>query len=283
MKESLSLIRNSVLSSDKEWLAWITSTLNMKTRSNGGRPPFAVLGAVRARHGAGKVRAEQLEVDYRAQPLQRVVLGRQRLQPLVEVEEPGLTQHHPSPSPHPITPQDASRREVLGGPQLNLIQAKRLEPIFESLGRDIEKRADRAMGGIADANKALVAEAGGRATRDLANIASGQVAAHFYLSTYGTLRAYAKALRLRYAVAVFDRTSAETRKIDVAFTALVARIIKEAGNNAYPQEAALYTAAALHPVRTAAAGFALVAAGAATVMALMPPATPAPRSARRPR
>ena len=170
---------------------------------------------------------------------------------------------------------------LTAGSELNLIQAKRLEPIFKSLGRDIEKRTDRAMGGIADANKALVAEAGGRATRDLANIASGQVAAHFYISTYGTLRAYAEALRLRYAVAVFDRTSAETRKIDVAFTALAARIIKEAGNNAYPQESALYTTAALHPVRTAAAGFALVAAGAATVMALMPPTTPAPRNARR--
>ncbi len=167
------------------------------------------------------------------------------------------------------------------GSELNLVQARRLEPIVKSLGRDIERRTDKAMGGIADTNKTLVAKADGRATRDLANIGSGQVAAHFYISTYGTLRAYAKALGLRDAMAVFDRTSAETRKIDVAFTALAARIIADAGNASYPQESALYTTVALHPVRTAAAGFALVAAGAATVLALVPPATPAPRGIRR--
>ena len=137
------------------------------------------------------------------------------------------------------------------------------------------------MRGIADVNKTLVAEANGRAARDLANIGSGQVAAHFYLSTYGTLRAYAKAFGLHDAVAVFDRTLDETRKIDVAFTELAAHIIAESGNSSYPQESALYTTAALHPVRTAAASFALVAAGAATIIALMRPATPTPRSVRR--
>ena len=167
------------------------------------------------------------------------------------------------------------------GSKLNLTQAKRLEPILRSLGRGIEKRTDQAMDGIADTNKTLVAKAGGRATRDLANIGSGQVAAHFYIATYGTLRAYAKALGLRDAMAVFDRTLAETRQVDVAFTALATRIIADAGNSSYPHESALYTTAALHPVRTAAAGFALAAAGIAIVMALVPPATPAARGARQ--
>ena len=38
-------------SSDSEWLAWRISTLNMKTRSNGGRPPFdpSERGTARAR------------------------------------------------------------------------------------------------------------------------------------------------------------------------------------------------------------------------------------------
>ena len=167
------------------------------------------------------------------------------------------------------------------GSELNLIQAKRLEPIFKSLGRDIEKRTDQAMGGIAEANRTLVTEVDGLAMRDLANIGSGQIAAHFYISTYGTLRAYAKALGLRDAMAIFDQTSAETRKIDLALTALAARIIAASGNNAYPHESAFYTTAALHPVRTAAAGFALVAAGAATFMVLMPPATSTLRGVRR--
>ena len=167
------------------------------------------------------------------------------------------------------------------GRKLNLVQAKRLVPIFKSLGRDIESRIDRGMGGIADTNMTLVAKADGRATRDLANIGSGQVAAHFYISTYGTLRAYAKALDLRDAMAAFDRTLAETRKVDIAFSTLAARIIADVGDRSYPNESALYTTAALHPVRTAATGFALVTAGVAAFLALVPTPTSAPRVARR--
>lgn len=169
------------------------------------------------------------------------------------------------------------KQMLTAGSALNLVQAKRLESIFKKLGRDIETRTDRAMGGIADSNKALVAKADGRATRDLANIGSGQVAAHFYISTYGTLRAYAKALGLRDAMAIFDRTMAETRQVDRAFTQLAARIIADAGNPSYPTESALYTTAALHPARTAAVAAAVAIAGAATFVAFAPPPEPVRR------
>ena len=168
------------------------------------------------------------------------------------------------------------RRMLKAGSELNLVQARRLEPILKSLGRDIENRTDQAMAGIADTNRTMVAKADGRATRDLVNIGSGQVAAHFYIATYGTLRGYAKALRLYGAMAVFDLTLAETRKVDATFTALAARILTEAGNSSYPTESALYTTAALHPVRAAFAGLALVA-GAATILTLVPPPKPARR------
>lgn len=173
------------------------------------------------------------------------------------------------------------KQMLIAGSALNLVQAKRLETIFEKLGRDIETSTDRAMGGIADSNKALIAKADGRVARDLANIGCGQVAAHFYISTYGTLRAYAAALELRDAVAIFDRTMTETRAIDRAFTRLAARIIADAGSTAYPSESALYTTAALHPARTAAIGFGFVAAGAAVAIALAPPPAVAPRVLRR--
>ncbi len=173
------------------------------------------------------------------------------------------------------------KQMLKAGSELNLVQAKRLEPILKTLGRDIEKRTDQAMAGITDTNGTMVAKADGSATRDLVNIGSGQVAAHFYIATYGTLRGYAKALRLYGAMAVFDLTLAETGKVDATFTALAARILTEAGNSSYPTESALYTTAALHPVRTALAGLTLAAAGAATVLALMPPPMPAPRGLRR--
>lgn len=173
------------------------------------------------------------------------------------------------------------KQMLTAGSELNLVQAKRLEPIFKAIGRDVETRTDPAMSGIIASNKAMVAKADGRVTRDLANIGSGQVAAHFYISTYGTLRAYARALGFSHAITVFDRTLAETRKIDRDFTALAARIIADAGKSSYPSESALYTTAALHPARTAATGFALVAAAAVAVVALVPAPVPPPRGVRR--
>lgn len=117
MNESRSLIRNSVRSSDSEWLAWRTSTLNMNTRSNGGRPP---LGPVRTRHGTGEVVPEQFEINDAAQPLQRVALGREILQTLIDVEKTRLTAHHStSQADDAITSRNPSNREVFGGAQSN--------------------------------------------------------------------------------------------------------------------------------------------------------------------
>ena len=154
------------------------------------------------------------------------------------------------------------------GATLNLVQARRLEPLFKALGRTIEHRTDHAMSGIAEANRVLVAKADGRAANDLANIGSGQVAAHFYLATYGTLRLYARALGFREAVAAFDRTLAETASVDRAFTRLAARIVEHVGDPRYPNESALYTTAAMHPARSLAATLAL--AGLATLVAVRP-------------
>lgn len=173
------------------------------------------------------------------------------------------------------------KQMLKAGAALNLAQAKRLEPLFTALGRDVENRTDRAMGGIADANRALVAKADGRATRDLANIASGQVAAHFYIATYGTMRAYARALGLRDAVSAFDRTLAETARVDLAFTRLANRIMGRIGDVDYPGESAFYTTAALHPARSVAATLALAAAGIATFVAVASPVKPARHGLRR--
>ena len=53
MNESRSLIRNSVRSSDSEWLACRIRIFHMNTWSNAGRPPFepSERGTARARSG----------------------------------------------------------------------------------------------------------------------------------------------------------------------------------------------------------------------------------------
>jgi hypothetical protein len=58
----------------------------------------AALGSVGSRHRSNEIRPEQLEVDDGVQPLEVVALGRELLQPLVDIEEPGLTPHPTLPS-----------------------------------------------------------------------------------------------------------------------------------------------------------------------------------------
>src|SRR5436190_21530925 len=93
MNESRSLIRNSVRSSDRLWLACRISTLNISTCSKGGRPP-------RERSARGtapfQIRPEKLKLHQTIQPLERVALGRKLVQTLLDIEEPGLTPH-PTP------------------------------------------------------------------------------------------------------------------------------------------------------------------------------------------
>ena len=68
--------------------------------------------AVRARHGALQIRPKQFEINHRAQPLQAVALGRELLQPLINIEKPRLTAHLRPPAQTPtyrITNRSKSR------------------------------------------------------------------------------------------------------------------------------------------------------------------------------
>src|SRR5215218_8921577 len=95
MKESRSFIRNSVRSSERLWLACRIRDLEhehvIERWASAAR-------AVRPRHGSLQVRPEELEVHQPVQPLQRIALGREILQTLIDVEEPGLPPHPTPPS-----------------------------------------------------------------------------------------------------------------------------------------------------------------------------------------
>ena len=117
------------------------------------------------------------------------------------------------------------RSALRAGSKRSLAQARRLETVFRSLGMKPSGRHDAVMQGIADANERMVQEAPDAAGRDLVNIASGQVAAHFYLATYGVLRAYARAVGNRKAVKILGRTLKETSGQDSGLTALAQRIV----------------------------------------------------------
>src|SRR4051794_16313728 len=114
MNESRSLIRNSVRSSDSEWLACRIRIFHMNTWSNAGRPPFepSERGTARARSGRN---ASKSTIAFS----ESIALRGEFLQALINIEEAHLTSHRPTPdSPTSRESQRNKNNQVLGGVQL---------------------------------------------------------------------------------------------------------------------------------------------------------------------
>ena len=116
------------------------------------------------------------------------------------------------------------------GAALNKKQAERLEKVFKSADLTPDGRPDKAMQGIIDSNNTLVAETGNSTERDLLNIASGQLAAHFYIATYGALRHYAQALGYKKATKLLQKTLDEIGELNRKFTTLANAIVDESNS-----------------------------------------------------
>lgn len=151
------------------------------------------------------------------------------------------------------------RSMLRSGSETNLAQARRLERVFRAAGLTPKARHDTAMQGIMDANEAAVGQAPDAAARDLANIAFGQLAAHFYLARYGTLRSYAELMGNRRVAGLLQETLDETGAIDQEFTRLARYLSKRSSSPGYAGTGVVRTTAAMHPAATAA-GIALAGA-----------------------
>lgn len=149
------------------------------------------------------------------------------------------------------------------GARTNGDQARRLEQVFRSAGLKPRARHSKAMQGIIDANNAAVARTRDPAARDLLNIEMGQIAAHFYLAAYGTLRTQAEHLGLGQAVRLLQQTLDETGQVDQAFTRLAGHLTRRSASDRYGDESAFLSAVAMHPGMTTAAVMGLFAAGVA--------------------
>ena len=139
---------------------------------------------------------------------------------------------------HQGAAQAAENRDLASRPELrealdrgvreNTEQAARLEQVFRLAEHAVEREPDAAMQGIIDDNKAANAEAaerGGPVARDQQLIASGQLAAHYYLAQYGTLRSYALSLGMDDAAKLLQQTIDETARVDEGFTVLAHRLL----------------------------------------------------------
>ena len=95
--------------------------------------------------------------------------------------------------------------------------------------------------------------------RDLLNIMLGQLAAHFYLASYGTMRSYALAMGNAEAAALLKRTLDETGRVDRAFSALARTLIRRAQPDAFRRSGAGLVAALVRPAAVLAIGGGLLA------------------------
>ena len=151
------------------------------------------------------------------------------------------------------------RRALHAGAKANRQQGRRLEQVFAAAGLVPTARSDQAMQGIVDANRLRIGETADPLSRDLLNINLGQVAAHFYLASYGTLRAYALAMGNAEAAALLGRTLDETARIDRAFSALARTLIRRARPDAFPSRGPGIVAVLVRPAAVAVIGGGLLA------------------------
>ena len=99
-------------------------------------------------------------------------------------------------------------------------QVKRLEQIFEMLGKAARgKKCDAIEGLTAEADE-IIKEAEDDTVRDAGMLAAAQAVEHYEISRYGTLKAWAEKLGMNDAAALLDETLQEEKDTDAKLTEL---------------------------------------------------------------
>jgi len=107
-------------------------------------------------------------------------------------------------------------------------QVKRLERIFEALGKSGRGKKCKGMEGLLEEGKEVMQEDMDEETRDAALIAAAQRVEHYEIAGYGTVRTYAQLLGEDAAVRLLQQTLDEEGATDKKLTALAEAINVEA-------------------------------------------------------
>jgi ferritin-like metal-binding protein YciE len=99
-------------------------------------------------------------------------------------------------------------------------QVKRLEQVFEQLGKRASGKTCEAIKGIIAEGEEIISDFKGTEALDAGLLASAQAVEHYEITRYGTLAAWAKQLGMKDAVKLFEQTLAEEKKTDEALTSL---------------------------------------------------------------
>lgn len=101
---------------------------------------------------------------------------------------------------------------------------KRLESVFEMIGRKAEGTSCEAIKGIIKEGDELAEEFGETGAADAGLVAAAQAVEHYEIARYGTLKAWADELGLEDAVSVFETTEEEEVDTDQVLTELSATL-----------------------------------------------------------
>ena len=107
-------------------------------------------------------------------------------------------------------------------------QVKRLDRIFEGLGKSSRGKKCKGMEGLIEEGKEVLQEDMDEETRDAALIAAAQRVEHYEIAGYGTVRTYAQLLGENEAVRLLQQTLDEEGATDKKLTALAESINVEA-------------------------------------------------------
>jgi ferritin-like metal-binding protein YciE len=102
---------------------------------------------------------------------------------------------------------------------------KRLDQVFEQLGKSHKGKTCKAMEGLIEEGRELLEQDAEEAVRDAGLIAAAQRVEHYEIAGYGTVATYAKLLGNSQAERLLRETLAEEGAADKKLTALAERSI----------------------------------------------------------
>ncbi len=104
-------------------------------------------------------------------------------------------------------------------------QVKRLEQVFQSLGKSAESKTCQAMKGLVEEGSEIVSSEGDPDVKDAALIAAAQRVEHYEISAYGTARTFAQRLGKSEAARLLEETLAEEKDTDKKLNMLAEKAI----------------------------------------------------------
>ena len=97
---------------------------------------------------------------------------------------------------------------------------RRLEQVFSIIDQPAKGRTCEAIDGLLTEGKEFMVDFKGSDALDAALVAAAQAVEHYEISRYGTLKTWAKELKLTRAAELLERTLDEEKKTDAALTKL---------------------------------------------------------------